>query len=349
MRKIMLICPSNLSHMPYVKNYTNKLDEQNIEYEIINWDRMHIENLNDNVYRDDKIGLQRNIFDYFKFSSFILKKINLDNYFLIIFGLQLTFFMRKILKKKYKQNYILDIRDKNKIIHFFNLKKIVECSYETVISSRGYETWLPKKKYIINHNTELEYPVEIDEKLTINFNKICISSYGNIRDYDINIQLINNVKNSNEFHFLFYGEGTIKDKLENYCKKNEIKNGSFYGRYLKKEEKEIIENSSFVNVLRFNDSENNATALPNRLYNALQVGRPLLAYKGTYLSKIIEDYQIGIVIQDLDNMVPEIKSYVNKFDSFEFNKNRSLFLNAVARENVEFYNLLSKKIKIKGE
>ena len=62
--KIALICPSNMLYMPYVDNYTKILDEINVDYSVINWDRFKIEKDREFVYRDSKIGHQRNFLDY---------------------------------------------------------------------------------------------------------------------------------------------------------------------------------------------------------------------------------------------------------------------------------------------
>ena len=75
---------------------------------------------------------------------------------MIVFGIQLTFFLKNILQKKdLNINILIDIRDYNKIINF-NIKKVIDNSYFTVISSPGYKEWLPNSgKYIINHNTQI--------------------------------------------------------------------------------------------------------------------------------------------------------------------------------------------------
>ena len=147
--KIALICPSNMLYMPYVDNYEAILKANEINYTIVNWDRFSIEKESEFIYRDKKIGHQRNYFDYYKYYRFVLKILK-NNRFdkVIVFGLQMAYFLNKYLIKNYKGNYIIDIRDYNKIIKIFNPAKIIKNSAVTVISSPGYKQWLPESKNI---------------------------------------------------------------------------------------------------------------------------------------------------------------------------------------------------------
>src|SRR5699024_1648134 len=105
--KVALICPSNLLYMPYVENYTAILDEEAIDYDIINWDRFHIEDENNTLtYCDKKTGHPRTVYDYYKYNRFVKTQLKNNHYEkIIVFGLQLTFFLQKYLLGKYKKNY----------------------------------------------------------------------------------------------------------------------------------------------------------------------------------------------------------------------------------------------------
>lgn len=43
MNPIVLITPANIEYMPYLKYYTDLFDENEIEYIVLNWDRLGIE------------------------------------------------------------------------------------------------------------------------------------------------------------------------------------------------------------------------------------------------------------------------------------------------------------------
>lgn len=343
--KIGLICPSNMLYMPYVDNYTKILKENNANYTIINWDRFGIEEISEFTYRDDEVGHQRNFFDYYKYYRFIIKKLHKERFDkLIVFGLQLSFFLKRFLLEKYNGRYIIDIRDYNKIIKFSNFDKLIEKSIFTVISSQGYKEWLPKtNKYVINHNTNIK---SVDKLKPIvlknNYEKINIAYIGAIRDYDINIKLIKSLSNNEKIDLFYHGEGNINNDIIRFLKENDISNVMFTGRYRKESELELYEQSDIINVLRFNDSINNKTALPNRLYNATIYGKPMIAFKGTYLAKIIQDYNLGLVIESFDGIGFKIENYLKKFDLIQYENLRSKFITKVIEENHIFITKLSK-------
>lgn len=337
--KIALICPSNMLYMPYVYNYIHILKENNINHNIINWDRFGIEKDSELTYRDSKVGHKRTLFDYYKFKKFIIKLITEVNYDkVIIFGIQLSFFLSNILQRKYKENYIIDIRDRNKIVNYFNIAKIINHSEFTVLSSLGYKEWLPKcDKYIINHNTKIN---SLD-KLEVfrgypGKKRITISCIGAIRDCQVNIDFIKSLKNSKGIDLYFHGEGDINKEIQKYLDDNKIKNVSLSGRYEREEEINLYKNSDLINVLRYNDGINNKTALPNRLYNAVIYGKPMIAFEGTHLSEEIERYELGLVLSSLDKVEMKIKDYITTFNDFEYQKNRVAFLKGVLEENAYF-------------
>ena len=122
--KIALICPSNMLYMPYVDNYTKILDEINVDYSVINWDRFKIEKDSEFTYRDSKIGYQRGFLDYFKYSRFVLNILEKNKYDkVVVFGIQLVFFLKRHLIREYSNKYIIDIRDHNRIIKYFSIEK----------------------------------------------------------------------------------------------------------------------------------------------------------------------------------------------------------------------------------
>lgn len=60
--KIALICPSVILYMPYVSNYEVILKNKNIDYDIINWDRFHIEDKDSHLKYSHKNVLGNTIY-----------------------------------------------------------------------------------------------------------------------------------------------------------------------------------------------------------------------------------------------------------------------------------------------
>jgi hypothetical protein len=340
--KIAMICPSNMLFMPYVENYKSILKQNNIQYLIINWDRFHIEKEQEKgTFRDNKLGHQRSFLDYYKYKNFVIHNLKENKYDkVIVFGVQLAFFLKNYLLKHYKENYLIDIRDHNKIIDLFKMNKLIKESSLTVISSPGYTQFLPHdKEYIINHNTDAELVSNVNHNECIfDRKKIRISYIGALRDFEINISLINALQNHSRIELYYHGEGEINQLLKDYIQKENINNVFITGRYPKNQEELLYKNSDFVNVLRFSDGINNITALPNRLYLSVKYRKPLFAFEGSYLAEQIKKYRLGLVINSFEDLPETFEKYIKHFDEEMYEKGMISFSEKVTADNTIFRN-----------
>ncbi len=338
--RVVLICPANLLYMPYIENYKGILEDNKVPYTIINWDRFQIENdKNELSYKDSKIGHQRGFLDYYLFKKFVIKKLEVSKFDkVIVFGLQLSFFLKNYLIKNFKGNYVIDIRDHNKIVNYFKMNRLFKNSAFTVISSPGYQQFLPEGvEYLINHNCRLQSFDEVTIKNhEINQNKIRVACIGALRDFDVNISFINYLKDKQEFELFFHGEGQINNRINDYIQLKGIANVFLTGRYMKEQEEELYENSDLINVLRYSDSINNRTALPNRLYNSAKYCKPMIALNGSYLAEEIDKYKLGLVLDSFEEMESKINDYVDLYDVNEYENGRQEFFNMVFKDNNKF-------------
>jgi hypothetical protein len=338
--KIAIIGDSSLLYMPYVNNYVNLLNKKKVSFTIINWDRFQMEDIRDEYkYRDKKVGHRRGYLDYFKYCKFIKKRLNEENFDrLIICGIPLAYFLKKYLLKYFKGRYIIDIRDYHKIIKITSINNLVENSVFTVLSSPGFKEWLPKVgKYYINHNTQIYLNSQIEENTDFVYKeRINVAYIGALRDYQLNIDLVNSLKNNNSFTLLFHGEGEINKDIQQYLQSNNIQNVYLTGRYMKETEMQLYKESDIINVLIPNDEINSRTLLPNRLYNAAINGKPILTFHGTYLAEQIRKYNLGLVIKSLASLENILLEYLISFDQKKFKQGRKDFLAKVIKENREF-------------
>lgn len=339
MMRLALICPSNRLYMPYVKNYEHILLEQKIDYDIINWDRFHMEAIGDQTYRDRKTGHQRNFFDYLAYKKFIVERLKKQNYDkVIVFGIQLAYMLKTLLEKEYSRKYVLDIRDYHILSRFFRLKTIIEKSAFVVLSSPGFTQWLPPgKQYVINHNIQIDTLEEM--KITENNwdkGKITIANIGATRDSSIQRDFISSLKNNDKFRLNYHGEGDGNQAIQAFIEENKISNVLLSGRYYPEEESQLYKESDVINVLRYNDGINNKTALPNRLYQAMMYGKPLLAYKETYLAEVISSNDIGMVLQSFEDAEKDILHFIKQFNPATYYSGREKFMEKVIQENKNF-------------
>lgn len=331
--------------MPYLINYEQILKKSKADYDIIIWDRFGIEKRSAFVYRDRKYGHRRGLLDYYRYQKFINKHLDSAVYDkLIVFGVPLSLFIRNTLLSKFKNNYILDIRDYHRIINYWSISEIVSKSSFTVISSPNFTRWLPcSDKYIINHNTIIGSMKEIKNvNLPHDKSKINVCCMGIIRDYQINIDLIDSLKNHACIDVYYHGEGDINDDILEHLKRANINNVYLTGRYENEDEADLYINSDLVNVLISNRSINNKTLLPNRLYNAAVYGKPIIAYEGTYLADQIKKYNLGIVIDSFVDVGKKVMEYLKNFEVAKYERGRRAFFDTVIKKNKHFKLLVEK-------
>lgn len=325
--------------MPYVSNYLKIIDKTDIEYNLIIWNRLNIsENIKGYIYTDKKVKFSRNYFDYMQFCDFIISHLEKDRYDrIIVFTMQIGHFLKKYLIENYSGEYILDIRDYNRIYAFSNFQPLVNHSFFTTISSFAYKTWLPKSnKYIVNHNTAIDSIVGFTPINSSDESKRVIATIGVLSDLAIMRAFVNEFGNSSKFDLKFYGDGILAKKLNEYVEEKGYLNISFYGRYRRADEEGFFNNADIICALRRKNTVNLRTALPNKLYNAVIYGKPLLALEGTYLSQQIQKYNLGFVAETLDNLEDSINRYLDLFNQDEYAKSRIDFLETVIKENQIF-------------
>ena len=330
--RVALVAPANLSFMPYLDYYRNILDKVGCEYTIISWDRLGIkDNKNGLVFRDKKECHNRGLVDYLSFCFFVVRTLKqYDFNRVIVFGPQVGVFLSKYLQFKYKRKYIVDIRDYNRLLKYLPIKRLLRSSFANVISSPKYRVWLPESKYVVSHNcSSINFSDDAFEKPK----KISISCIGALKDFDANIELFEVCGNSDWCELFFHGEGIINTTIVNYVKENKLVNVVLTGRYDKHEEEKLYKNSAFINML-MSDGLNNNTCLSNRLYNSVLFGRPLIAYSGSYLSDLIADYSLGVVIER--GGLRGLKNVIEQFSWPDYQKGRIMFFSKVAEDESLF-------------
>lgn len=334
--KILIIGPTNMKLMPYLNFYIEVLKKYGCEYEIIEWDRLGIGSAATFTYEDKKRKHRRGLVDYWKFCSFIKRIIKKGHYQkIIISSVQLGYFLKSFLIQNYPNNYIFDIRDYNKILKLFSINKVVKYAFQTVISSPGFHNFLPENDRIfVNHNTRitrkifedrLPYPTTLE-------NPLCISYIGSFRALKENELLIESLGNNDNFKFFFHGYGRLSKNLKELVEKSNYRNVSLTGQYEKHQEEKFYLDADIINILEFK-SDISENLLPNRLYNALFYGKPIIVTGGTYLSEVVRNNNLGFVIDLHGNIEKQFQRSIDAYDSALLEKGRADFFNQVFLDN----------------
>jgi hypothetical protein len=339
--KIALLISGNILKAPYIEGYIRILKNENIEFNIISWNRLNLDeesSIQFNLNAGEGKAYFGRLYGYIRYISFVklqLKKNNFDK--VIVFTIPMGFFLISYLTKNYNDKYIFDIRDRSILGNIFKrrLSKIIYNSFFTVISSRGFLSWLPKKtNYIISHNCPL--PIQYMNSFHSFSKEGCIiTTIGTIRDYETNSRIISDLSNSNFYKLKFIGSGPSLGPLQKIVNIGNIKNVEFTGLYKKEEELNLIAGSHFINLL-INLTENSKTCMGNRMYLSALTGIPLLVNAKTYQATIVEAYDLGCIINFDNNWINQVELYIQSFDLVKFNKGRQKFLSSVVVDNNEF-------------
>ena len=335
MKRLGILVFQNILYTPYLKLYTNILDNiNNIHYEVIYYNRnSKLNELQDNqtipiqwygkgTNAASKIEKLINFFIY-KLSTTRLIKIKQYD-FLIILGTVPAVLMSSYLVKKYKKRYIIDIRDytqeHNKI--FFHKESIVvNNSVLNVVSSRGFLNFLPESKYISCHNMDMHSAVDYkydNYDCRIPNEPIVISYIGGISYEKQCIQLINLVDKDDRFIFELYGNEMTSSDISNYVRAIGNPRITMKGAFLPSDKPDIYKKCDIVFNCYGNDSELVKWAISNKHYDAALYHRPLLVSPNTLMSEIEGTYAYPL---DLDTE----KNLNNLFDWY-MNFDRSAFI-----------------------
>lgn len=304
---------ANLRYMQYLKKYTDILDQNDIDYEVVYWNREANEEKADFSgkvisfdYQMETIqSFHKKIFGFCKYVHFLIRTIKKRNYEkLIILTSQTAVPLSGVLLHKYKEKYIYDYRDITKErFDFYNklVQKLISNSYFTAISSLGFKKVIGEsEKYVVSHNCS---KIEKGNVVIKNEGKINISFWGIIRNIEYNKKLCDLLGNDDRFTLTYHGSGFYKE-IENHCLAKGYKNIAFTGRYDRNQIADFAKETDILHCAYQND-RTMKNAMPVKAYDSIRYGKPIIVNKGSYLSEFIGPYNISYTIDVEDKMLAD--------------------------------------------
>lgn len=342
--KIGIVCFWDRTATPYLDKYETILSENHIEYESILWDRGKETTPKPNdviVSLPISKKLIFKVFNFFQWRKKLISILRTKKYDkLIILTTVPGILLRNYLKRYYKNQYIFDIRDYTleKIAMFRRLtENVIDNSYFSTISSKGFYQWLDKSAKIIpNHNLTYNHTNSI--KLP-DFSQPIIEFgfVGNVRLDKQTRDVLLKLKNSKRYISSFYGRIMPHSDIVDFVSDNKITNTKFSGEFTLVQKPFIYQNIHLINAVYANSNSRknyaDSTPLPNRIYDCVVFKRPIIASKNTYLSDLVEKYNLGISVNgSTDDIEMLFDRYINNFNEIEFIKGCQLFINEVLIE-----------------
>ena len=352
MKKIALVIPNNIWVSPYLSIYTRMFDNKGVAYDIISWNREGRDEEGIQFqYKEKSRNLLAVLWSYLKYARFLKKTIENKGYEkLIIFTPQVGIFLSSFLEKNFKGRYIFDYRDlslEQKPIFATRFRKVLSNSYANIISSPGFKRYLPQDfDYFVSHNFNVSVVNKaLEEETSSNMTETStVLTIGALRT-DMNYEVMDALGNVPGFKLSFVGKGNAAEALERYAKGKGYDNVVFTGFYKKEEEPSIYEKHALVNII-YPLIPSHISALSNRFYNSLIYKRPMVVTRGTVQGDYAEQYGVGLVVDNCDNLDIKIKEYRTKMDFIRYTMQCNLLLNHFLIENKAFEDKVNSFVKL---
>lgn len=322
--KVAIVILGNSWVCPYVNTYKRAFEKLGYAYDVILWDRDGSDASAPIRYSSGNVNLGNPLLKasaYIGYSRFI-KKTVLENGYdkLVVSGPHLAILLSSFLRKRYKGRYVVDYRDiaieQNPLLGKI-YSRVLADSFCNVISSPGFKNYLPgKHDYLISHNFDFDAAVNSlssDKPYFSDAIPLRVLTIGYIRNFSSNVKIIQTLGGNDDYSLKFVGRGDATETLKEYALLHKMTNVEFAGYYKKEDEASIVKECDFINIFFPNDVEHSAI-MSNRFYLALIHKKPMIVTAGSTQAALVEEYGLGVVVYECDNLDSEIKKYLSAFD-----------------------------------
>lgn len=337
--KVLIISGAALRLTPYAQLYIDAAKKYGHSITILVWERSNepdkIVDSSINVIRfksllddsESKINKIRPFLSFRKFLRYNIVNNNPD--FIVSLDTQFSVLINSLIRKKYKNKYIYDMRDMS-FEHIFLYRKIVakivDASKYTFVSSDDYRRFLPLSSKIFTfHNyqkSELQY-IGLRNNILRNQKKIRISFWGMIREVELNLRFISCIKNDERFIVNYYGSATSESKrLNEYCETEHVSNVVFWGAYSNEKKHSFVSNTDLILNLHYNKRKQfGSPEMGNKFYDGIIYEIPQICSKNTFMGNYAEKYQVGVCIELNENLGDNLWNYYNSIEWEQFSEN----------------------------
>ncbi len=329
--KILIIGFAKIKYMPYLKLYLENLNTEKNEVHLVYWNRdekqedlSSVENINLHEFKcgqEDEVAKISKIQNFLKFKKYVKSILKEDFDFLIVLQTVTAVLLFDLLMSgRFKGNYIFDYRDctyENIRFYKFLVKKLVEKSRITFVSSKGFKKYLPDSEKIKCVHNILSEDIEFSEKQDLNkipSEKIRIGFWGFLREEKVNLEIIKKISQDARFELHYYGrEQKTALKLKEYVLQNQIKNVFFHGEYNPEEKYEFLKNTDIIHNIYCDDKMLSATS--NKYYDGIVFKVPQLVSKGSFMAGEVTEKGIGIAVNPFsESFTQEIYEYFKSIE-----------------------------------
>lgn len=273
-------------------------------------------------------GVKKNLVSLLRFQLFIYKwlKSNREKYDVVhAYDLD-TGLISHIVTKKLQKLFIYDIADYYSNGHGYTgilcsicnyiENQVIDKAFAVIICTEERKNEIkgthPKRLYVI-HNTPdiLVEPYEMSEH-----NRVRLAYIGIFGKTRFLTQLTEFVayRSDLELHIGGFG-GNMEPYFEKMAREHD--NIVYYGRTPYNKTIEIEKKCDILPIIYDPALLNHVYAAPNKFYEALALGKPMIMAKGTGMSSVVEEYGIGETIEyTVESLEQAIKRLIDKKESW---------------------------------
>ncbi len=216
-----------------------------------------------------------------------------------------------VVARVYKKKFVFDIFDfvagepKNVFQRLVKKRqfRIINKADGTIICTEDRKRQIagakPRRLEVI-HNAPFEEQMKRERKpFRKNADKIAVAYVGILQDYRLLKEIGAYFEKHPEYEWHVGGFGKYREYFEDLDKKND--NIFFYGR-IPYEDTLALEAECDIMLAVYDPAiENHRFAAPNKFYEALMLGKPVMMVKGTGMSEVVEKEGIGCLIEYSEN------------------------------------------------
>lgn len=335
-KKVIMLRSTAIKNDSRIQKEAKAIKENKNEVFIIGWDRENqldrfekFENIDIEFFRKKSVygsGI-KNLISLILFQIFLLNKlIKYRKNYDIIFSCDLdTGIISRIVSKIFRKRMIYDIYDyyidchnlPSWLSNFAERQEIKNINYAdvTIICTEQRKEQIKKahpKNLIVIHNSP-EIPENITNMESVvqsKSNKLKIVYVGILQDDRMLCEVGEAIKKYPQYELHIGGFGKYEEYFKDLAKKHE--NIFFYGS-LDYESVLKLESECDILFATYNPKiKNHKYSAPNKLYEAMALGKPIIVCKNTGIDKIVEENKLGKVIDyDAEKLIKTLKNIEN--------------------------------------
>ena len=344
--KVSIIAFNNLKKSPYVNIYGDFCKKMGMEYELVYPDRSGLEETADcpliRIPWDPTKGKVKN---FLQFRRGVIRHLNKNKRdFVIVLTTMPAVLLSEYLCLHYKGRFLVDIRDytyEHVKPYYFLEKLAIKYAAMRVISSPGFQKFLPESEYGLCQNVSAAYAQGQGGDFSSEGKGIITIGYvGTVAYKKTCKQLFRLVAKDPRFRFYLYGDEVDGSDLTQYLEKNPCDRIKMFGAYRPEQKVEIMSGVDILFNAYGNGNKLLDYALSNKLYDAFYMRIPLLTSPNTAMSEEAGVFSYDI---DLDNetSLDGLFNWYQSVDGQAFDTYSKKYLKQVFAEQEVFYTKLS--------